>query len=670
MTKIALTLLGIVTLASSPFFLRAAGQTDPNKFVRTANYYLLSGAGLETPQALTILPKFDVLILPVEAQEYNRAFFAHARKTNPDIIILAYVVSTSWNDLYWNDPLHARMRAGIQNSWWLTNGAGARTSNWPGLTLLNIHSGWAEYLADFVSSQVLSTGLWDGVMYDDVGEGISNIGSVDVDQNSSPDAASAADALWRAGYLRIVSRTRANAGNTPIIITNGSSRAELAPYVNGRMFETFPTPWEGNWATNMRKYTEEERTISRTEVNIINGTTENTGNNLDYAKMRFGLTSTLMNGGYFGFDFGTGRHADLWYYDEYDAALGTPLTAPRERLTAANGTWKAGVWERDFQNGKVLLNSTATIQRVSLRGDYEHLRGTQDRRVNSGRIVSEVTLNPNDGIVLLRPLENVFDAPFVNGTFVRIYTQDGAVKRNGFFAFEEKAQGNERVILYDIDRDGARERIVGNNTYVRVYESDGSLMSTFAPYTERYALGIRIGVGDLNGDGIAEIVTGTGKGGGPHVRIFNARGVAVFPGFFAYNERFRGGVEIAVGDITGDGIDEIITGAGPGGGPHVRMFNGRGEPVRGGFFAFDARYAFGLRLAAGDVNGDGRDDIIIGGGRGGAPEVRIFSDVGTRLGGFFAGDKGAKTGADVSAADLDSDGTDEILTMNENVFGL
>jgi len=78
---------------------------------------------------------------------------------------------------------------------------------------------------------------------------------------------------------------------------------------------------------------------------------------------------------------------------------------------------------------------------------------------------------------------------------------------------------------------------------------------------------------DINGDGRDEVITGAGLPGGPQVRIFKASGVpTVTFGFFAYYPLFLGGVHVASSDIDNDGRAEIITGAGFSGGPHVRLF--------------------------------------------------------------------------------------------------
>ncbi len=158
-------------------------------------------------------------------------------------------------------------------------------------------------------------------------------------------------------------------------------------------------------------------------------------------------------------------------------------------------------------------------------------------------------------------------------------------------------------------------------------------------------------VGDVTGDGIAEIITGAGGGGGPHVRVWSTLGGVITElfgnGFFAYDPAFGGGVSVAVGDVTGDGVAEIITGAGGGGGPHVRVWSTTGGVVSElfgpGFFAYDPAFSGGVFVAAGDLTGDGIAEIITGAGPGGGPHVRVWSTTGGTITellgpGFFAYD--------------------------------
>src|SRR5262249_9761788 len=145
----------------------------------------------------------------------------------------------------------------------------------------------------------------------------------------------------------------------------------------------------------------------------------------------------------------------------------------------------------------------------------------------------------------------------------------------------------------------------------------------FYAYDPRFAGGVFVTTGDVNGDGVPDIITGAGQGGGPNIKVFDGKTGNTIRNFYAFDSSFSGGLRVASGDVDGDGFDDIITAAGPGGGPHVRVFSGANGKVISEFFAFPASFVGGVNVAAGDLNGDGRAEIITGPGVGGGPLVRV-----------------------------------------------
>mgnify|MGYP001598529137 CR=1 FL=1 len=661
----------LLLVSTWPAITRA--KTNNQEYVRTANMFLWSGPFLD--QSLESLSHFDVLVLPVESQVYNKSFFQNIRKKNPDIVLLSYIPTVSWNNLYWTDPLHQSMYANIQSDWWLTDASGNQISVWPNTRALNLNSGWITYLAQQVKNDVLSTGYWDGIFYDEVQDSISWVGTVDVNRDGKNDTTKEADTSWAKHYTSLFEATRAAIGHEPILMTNGSSNAVFSPFVNGRMFETFPSSHQtlAEWKQMTSQYTKFENTTGYSAINIINVNTDNTqglGTQTDYQAMRFGLTTTLLGDGYFSYDAGSTNHAVIWEYDEYNAFLGAPKSQPINTFNPQQTSIDVGVWQRDFTNGKIIVNATAKPQTIVLLGDFEKLHGLQDPKTNNGAIVSQITLPSQDGIVLLRPIDQLNDASFLNGAFARIFNEDGIQKRTGFFSYDSSFQGGTQIIRYDIDQDGEREIVVANQQRVFIYESNGSLHASFAPYGENYNKGINISIGDLEQDGSVEIVTGTENGGGPHVRVFNQDGVLINPGFFAYAPQFRGGVNVTIGDLNKDGIKEIITGAGFGGGPHVRVFNKDGTLINPGFFAYEPKFRGGVHVSVGDVDGDGLDDLVTGPGFGGAPLARVYDRNGTMKTEFYVFDPSQRRGLNMITNDVDGDGTDEIIGLSTDVFTL
>ena len=121
------------------------------------------------------------------------------------------------------------------------------------------------------------------------------------------------------------------------------------------------------------------------------------------------------------------------------------------------------------------------------------------------------------------------------------------------------------------------------------------------------------------------IIVGANSGGGPQVNVYNKL-TGAQTNFFAFDPAFRGGVRVAGGDVTGDGVEDVIVAAGPGGGPNVKVFDGANNytEIRN-FFAYSPFFSSGIFVASGDVNGDGYSDIITGAGAGGGPHVQGFS---------------------------------------------
>lgn len=150
----------------------------------------------------------------------------------------------------------------------------------------------------------------------------------------------------------------------------------------------------------------------------------------------------------------------------------------------------------------------------------------------------------------------------------------------------------------------------GGGPHVKVYNPDGSLRFGFFAYDPSMTSGVRVATGDVNGDGVDDVITAPGPGGGPNVKAFDGATGALIASFFAFDQKFPGGVYIAVGEVSGTGTDDIIAGAGPGGGPHVKVFRSDGALLQS-FFAFQADYTGGVAVSASAPDILGRSSLKI-----------------------------------------------------------
>ncbi len=228
------------------------------------------------------------------------------------------------------------------------------------------------------------------------------------------------------------------------------------------------------------------------------------------------------------------------------------------------------------------------------------------------------------------------------GPHVRIFDTEGAL-RGQFFAYEPSYRGGVSIAVGDPNPDGKKEIIafpgaehVGEAS---ILSESGEEQLTFFPFGDAWLDGGAVRVGDVDGDGIDDIVIATKRSGTPHVRVFTVLGEEKFS-FTAYTDDV-GPMSLALADVDGDGIMEIVTARGEGD-PEVRVW--KKTALVANFFAYDAKFRGGVVVAGGDTNGDGLDEIVAVPRSNGGPQVKVFSGEGVLLRQFFAREKGWRGG--------------------------
>ena len=150
--------------------------------------------------------------------------------------------------------------------------------------------------------------------------------------------------------------------------------------------------------------------------------------------------------------------------------------------------------------------------------------------------------------------------------------------------------------------------------------------TSFNPYPDYVGFrgGVRVAVGNVDADpNTLEIVTAPGPGRPGQVRVFSLAGVEK-PAFryFPFGSGYVRGVEVAAGDIDGDGRDDLVAGASRGpGSVNVARSTGTtfvSQPAKS-FTAFGGTYTGGATVAVGDAG-----QIVVGSGVGMAPTVKVF----------------------------------------------
>lgn len=195
---------------------------------------------------------------------------------------------------------------------------------------------------------------------------------------------------------------------------------------------------------------------------------------------------------------------------------------------------------------------------------------------------------------------------------------------------------------------------------VDVYRADGTQYARFQAYTSNFSGGVHVATINPDRDWTPEIVTGAGETGGPHIRIFKAYG-AVIDEFFAYDMASSHGVNIAVGDVTGDTVEDIVTSVGSGVSRDIVTWAPDGTELQR-FTASLFPESSPLEVATVDYDDDIAEEIAVIGTIDDQRHIAMYDSDGTYLVDFIP-----YVGANnisVSRVDLDGDYYDDVAVSS------
>ena len=417
----------LVKDSSGLYEIEVAGLTETlrvkqaDAYPRLCNYYLawlpkspylsfLWDPSEEPTEYLKTLARWDIIAIPYPLYLYAPKAIQQIKRLNPQIKILAFI----W--VGESDMTEMRPVQSSNEDWYLHFGnapgsyqtpeerrIGFMEDVIPGCYYMNPASGWATYLPNYVYTDVMSSGLFDGVFYDNIFENVGSwFNNVDIDNDGVSDNNDVVNREYNNGMTAILKLTRELLGPEAIIMGNpGAEWSVNSPYfmyANGQLQEN--ALGTSDWSTHdfSKIWDIYQRNMQKTEppfrmhwiVPDTNGQLfDNINPNLpsiELQKMRYGLALTLLDDGYFGFDSGVPWHCQLWWFPEYDANLGSAKGDAQQR--------NDGTWMREFENGVVLVNPTNEDSNI----EYETIY--QD--VTTGNNGTLFVVQPNDGKIFLK----------------------------------------------------------------------------------------------------------------------------------------------------------------------------------------------------------------------------------------------------------------------------
>ncbi|MFC1721883.1 FG-GAP repeat domain-containing protein [Patescibacteria group bacterium] len=320
------------------------------------------------------------------------------------------------------------------------------------------------------------------------------------------------------------------------------------------------------------------------------------------------------------------------------------------------------------------VDATATDGNFNAAEEDFHFQPTLSKGTSTIEVQSKDTAGnwSDQDSITLRVGEGriVTMAGYTGGPQLREFTQAGVVTPDSFFAFPSFLRSGARVATGDIDKDSVDEIIVGSGMTARphvvVYEKNGDKRGIdYRPFSMNFLGGVDVASGDIDGDGKDNVIVSQFTGGNT-VKVYKYNSARELIVEFTPFGGFKGGVTVTAGDVDKDGKDEVIVGAGPTGGPQIRVYDikpGQAllKPIS--FFAFHPNSRSGIDVAAGDVDGDNKAEIAVTQlfYEEAWTKVYRYNNTQTVLGQWRSFPAGVKCGANVEMFDIDNNGKNQII---------
>jgi hypothetical protein len=213
-------------------------------------------------------------------------------------------------------------------------------------------------------------------------------------------------------------------------------------------------------------------------------------------------------------------------------------------------------------------------------------------------------------------------------TVVKVLDGKTGATLASYVPFGPSFRGGATVALEDVTGDGTADLVVGSGagTAAEVKVIDVArhrLVEKLSPFGS-FRGGVSVAAGDVNADGRADVIVGSGRGAPTKVEVFDGTTPRLLESFSPFATSFRGGVSVAVASPAATGAPDVIASSGPGMTAVVRAFAyGAPKPVWS-FDAFSPTFTGGATVATGVLGSRSRPTVVVGAGEGGGSQVKVL----------------------------------------------